>query len=419
MSSSRKKIALSIGKEVPPAENYMTEPGHEIYGSLVFTDEVQRQYLSKDVYKKLHATTMRGEPLDASIADQVAQAMKEWALSHGASHYTHWFIPLTGLGAEKHDSFLETTPSGGAIAEFSGKTLIKGEPDASSFPSGGTRSTFEARGYTAWDPTSAAFIQKEVNGATLTIPTAFVSYTEEALDFKTPLLRSGESLSVQALRLLRLFGNKTAKHVFTNMGPEQEYFLIDRKYYELRPDLVAGGRTLFGAPPYRGQELEDHYFASIRERILAYMMDLDRELWRLGILSKTRHNEVAPAQFEMAPLYEKSSIAADHNMIVMELMRKVALRHGLVCLLHEKPFKGINGSGKHNNWSMGTDEGENLLEPGKTPHANAQFLAFLVAIIAAVDKYAELPSRRHCWPRKRPPIGCQRGPAGHHVHLFG
>ncbi len=390
MSSSRKKVALSIGKEVSPVENYMSEPGHEIFGSLVFTDAVQKQYLSKDVYKKLRATTIKGEPLDPSIADQVAQGMKEWALSHGATHYTHWFIPLTGLGAEKHDSFLEYTADGGAIAEFSGKTLIKGEPDASSFPSGGTRSTFEARGYTAWDPTSSAFIQKELNGATLTIPTAFVSYTEEALDFKTPLLRSVESLSVQALRLLRLFGNKTAKHVFTNMGPEQEYFLIDRKYYELRPDLIAGGRTLFGAPPYRGQELEDHYFGSIRERILAYMMDLDRELWRLGILSKTRHNEVAPAQFEMAPLYEKSSIAADHNMIVMELMRKVALRHGLVCLLHEKPFAGINGNGKHNNWSMGTDEGENLLEPGTTPHANAQFLAFLVAIIAAVDKYAEL-----------------------------
>ena len=390
MSSSRKKVALSIGKEVSPVENYMSEPGHEIFGSLVFTDAVQKQYLSKDVYKKLRATTIKGEPLDPSIADQVAQGMKEWALSHGATHYTHWFIPLTGLGAEKHDSFLENTPDGGAIAEFSGKTLIKGEPDASSFPSGGTRSTFEARGYTAWDPTSSAFIQKELNGATLTIPTAFVSYTEEALDYKTPLLRSVESLSVQALRLLRLFGNKTAKHVFTNMGPEQEYFLIDRKYYELRPDLIAGGRTLFGAPPYRGQELEDHYFGSIRERILAYMMDLDRELWRLGILSKTRHNEVAPAQFEMAPLYEKSSIAADHNMIVMELMRKVALRHGLVCLLHEKPFAGINGNGKHNNWSMGTDEGENLLEPGNTPHANAQFLAFLVAIISAVDKYAEL-----------------------------
>src|SRR5579871_4792574 len=389
-TSPRKNVALSLGKEIPPAENYKAEPGHEIYGSLVFNDVAQKEYLSKEVYKKLKATTKKGEALDASIADAVAQGMRKWALAHGASHYTHWFIPLTGLSAEKHDTFLEPTADGGALAEFDGKILVKGEPDASSFPSGGSRATFEARGYTAWDPTSPAFIQQEVNGATLTIPTAFVSYTEEALDHKTPLLRSMESLSTQALRLLRVFGNKTAKHVFTTMGPEQEYFLIDRKYFELRPDLIAGGRTLFGAPPYRGQELEDHYFGAIRERILAYMMDLDRELWRLGIPAKTRHNEVAPAQFEMAPIFEKSSVAADHNMIVMELLRRIALRHDLVCLLHEKPFAGINGNGKHNNWSMATDEGENLLEPGKTPHANAQFLAFLVATIAAVDKYAEL-----------------------------
>jgi glutamine synthetase len=390
MSSLRKKIAVSLEKEMPPVEEYKSKPGTEIYGSLVFNDDAQKQYLSKDVYKKLKATTLKYEALDPSIADQVAQGMKEWALSHGATHYTHWFVPMTGLTAEKHDSFLDPTVEGGAVAEFEGKTLIKGEPDASSFPSGGTRATFEARGYTAWDPTSPAFIQEGVNGATLTIPTAFVSYTGEALDFKTPLLRSVEALSVQALRLLKIFGNKTAKHVYTTMGPEQEYFLIDRKYYELRPDLIAGGRTLFGAPPYRGQELEDHYFGSIRERILAFMMDLDREMWRLGIPSKTRHNEVAPAQFEMAPIFEKSSLAADHNMIVMELMRHIATRHGLVCLLHEKPFAGINGSGKHNNWSMSTDENENLLEPGKTPHENAQFLAFLVATIAAVDKYAEL-----------------------------
>ncbi len=390
MSNLRKKIAISLDKEMPPIEEYKAKPGSEIYGSLVFNDIAQKQFLSKDVYKKLRATTLKGEALDPSIANQVAQGMKEWALSHGVSHYTHWFIPLTGLGAEKHDTFLEPTGDGGALAEFDGKTLIKGEPDASSFPSGGTRATFEARGYTAWDPTSPAFIQEEVNGATLTIPTAFVSYTGEALDFKTPLLRSVEALSVHALRLLRVFGNKTAKHVYTTMGPEQEYFLIDRKYFELRPDLIAGGRTLFGAPPYRGQELEDHYFGAIRERILAFMMDLDRELWRLGIPSKTRHNEVAPAQFEMAPIFEKSSIAADHNMIVMELMRRIALRHGLVCLLHEKPFAGINGNGKHNNWSMSTDENENLLEPGTTPHENAQFLAFLVATISAVDKYAEL-----------------------------
>ena len=390
MSNLRKKIAIFLEKEMPPIEEYKAKSGADIYGSLVFNDVAQKQYLSKDVYKKLKATALKYEALDPSIADQVAQGMKEWALSHGVSHYTHWFIPLTGLGAEKHDTFLEPTGDGGALAEFDGKTLIKGEPDASSFPSGGTRSTFEARGYTAWDPTSPAFIQEEVNGATLTIPTAFVSYTGEALDFKTPLLRSVEALSVQALRLLRVFGNKTAKHVYTTMGPEQEYFLIDRKYFELRPDLIAGGRTLFGAPPYRGQELEDHYFGAIRERILAFMMDLDRELWRLGIPSKTRHNEVAPAQFEMAPIFEKSSLAADHNMIVMELMRRIAIRHGLVCLLHEKPFAGINGNGKHNNWSMSTDENENLLEPGKTPHENAQFLAFLVATIAAVDKYAEL-----------------------------
>ncbi len=390
MSNLRKKIAISLEKEMPPVEEYKTKPGTEIYGSLVFNDSAQKEYLSKEAYKKLRATTLRGEALDPSIADQVAQGMKKWALSHGVTHYTHWFIPLTGLGAEKHDSFLDPTAEGGTVAEFDGKTLIKGEPDASSFPSGGTRSTFEARGYTAWDPTSSAFIQEGINGATLTIPTAFVSYTGEALDFKTPLLRSVEALSVQAIRLLKLFGNKTAKHVFTNMGPEQEYFLIDRQYFELRPDLIAGGRTLFGAPPYRGQELEDHYFGAIKERILAFMMDLDRELWRLGIPSKTRHNEVAPAQFEMAPIFEKSSIAADHNMMVMELMRRIAIRHGLVCLLHEKPFAGINGNGKHNNWSMSTNENENLLDPGKTPHDNAQFLAFLVATISAVDKYAEL-----------------------------
>jgi glutamine synthetase len=410
VGTTRKKIALMLGNEQSPIEEYKSLPAQEIYGSLVFNDIAQKQYLSKDVYKKLRATTLKGEPLDPSIADQVAQGMKEWALAHGASHYTHWFIPLTGIGAEKHDTFLEPTSEGGALAEFDGKTLIKGEPDASSFPSGGTRATFEARGYTAWDPTSPAFIQQEVNGATLTIPTAFVSYTEEALDLKTPLLRSMESLSTQAVRLLRIFGNKTAKHVFTTMGPEQEYFLIDRKYYEQRPDLIAGGRTLFGAPPYRGQELEDHYFGAIRERILAYMMDLDRELWRLGIPSKTRHNEVAPAQFEMAPLFEKSSVAADHNMIVMELMRRVALRHGLVCLLHEKPFAGINGSGKHNNWSMATDEGENLLNPGNTPHDNAQFLAFLVATISAVDKYAELLRIGICGPGNDHRLGANEAP---------
>ncbi len=390
MPTARKRIALTIEREVPQRQDYRNLPAQKIYGSLVFNDAAQKQYLSKDVYKKLRATTQRGEPLDASISNQVAQGLQEWALEHGASHYTHWFVPMTGLTAEKHDTFLEPTGDGSASVEFSGKTLIKGEPDASSFPSGGTRATFEARGYTVWDPSSPPYIQEEVNGATLTIPTAFVSYTGEALDHKTPLLRSGEALSKQAVRLLRVFGNTDANHVFTTLGPEQEYFLIDRKYYELRPDLIAGGRTLFGAPPFRGQELEDHYFGAIRERILAFMMDLDRELWRLGIPAKTRHNEVAPAQFELAPMFEKTSLGADHNMTVMEIMRRVALRHDLVCLLHEKPFAGINGSGKHNNWSMSTDTGENLLEPGKTPHANAQFLAFLVATVAAVDEYAEL-----------------------------
>jgi glutamine synthetase len=390
MSNSRQKVVLELQKYAKSEEDYVGQPGTQIYGELVFNDDAQQKFLSKDIYKKLKATAASGDPLDASIANQVAQGIKEWALSHGATHYTHWFIPLTDLAAAKHDTFLEPTANGGAIAEFDGKTLIKGEPDASSFPSGGTRATFEARGYTAWDPTSPAFLIKEGNGATLYIPTAFVSYTEEALDHKTPLLRSVEALSTQALRALRLFGNTTSKRVFTTMGPEQEYFLVDRRFYELRPDLIATGRTLFGAAPYRGQELEDHYFASIRERILAYMQDLDRELWRLGIPSKTRHNEVAPAQFEMAPLFEKSSVAADHNMLVMELMRRVALRHDLVCLLHEKPFAGINGSGKHNNWSMSTDKNENLLDPGHTPHENAQFLFFLVAVVSAVDKYSEL-----------------------------
>jgi glutamine synthetase len=389
MPTARKRIAVSLERETPPIEDYRANPAQEIYGKLVFNDAAQKQYLSKDVYKKLRATTLKGLPLDASIADQVAQGMREWALAHGASHYTHWFVPMTGLTAEKHDAFLEPVAEGGCITEFVGKTLVRGEPDASSFPSGGTRATFEARGYTVWDPSSPAFIQEEVNGATLTIPTAFVSYTTEALDQKTPLLRSIEALSTQAVRLLRLFGNTSSNRVFTTLGPEQEYFLIDRKYYELRPDLIACGRSLFGAAPYRGQELEDHYFGAIRERILAFMMDLDRTLWKLGIPAKTRHNEVAPAQFELAPMFERATLSADHNMVVMEVMRRTALRHDLVCLLHEKPFAGINGSGKHNNWSMSTED-ENLLDPGNTPHKNAQFLAFLVATISAVDEYAGL-----------------------------
>jgi glutamine synthetase len=392
MSVIRKKIALQLGNEKTEFEDFKGEPADKIYGSLVFGEKAQKEYLSKDVYKKLRATIVMGDALDSSIADQVAQGMKEWALDHGASHYTHWFVPMTGLSAEKHDSFISYVGSGdeGVIMDFNGKTLIKGEPDASSFPSGGIRATFEARGYTAWDPSSPAFLQENRNGATLTIPTAFVSYTEEALDHKTPLLRSQEALATQALRLLKLFGNKSTKRVFTTLGPEQEYFLIDRRYFEQRPDLVATGRTLFGAPPFRGQELEDHYFGPIKERVLDFMMDFDRELFRLGIPAKTRHNEVAPAQFELAPIFERSTVAADHNTVTMETMKRVALRHGLSCLLHEKPFAGINGSGKHNNWSMSTDDGENLLEPGHTPHENAQFLAFLVAIISAVDKYAEL-----------------------------
>jgi glutamine synthetase len=410
MTTARQKIALNISSHPASAEDYTGKPGQEIFGELVFNDAAQKKYLSKDIYKKLKATTTAGDALDASIADQVAQGMKEWALSLGASHYTHWFIPLTGGSAEKHDTFLEPSSEGSAIAEFDGKTLIKGEPDASSFPSGGTRATFEARGYTAWDPTSPAFIMKEVNGATLYIPTAFVSYTEEALDHKTPLLRSMEALSTQAIRVLKLFGNTTAKRVFTTMGPEQEYFLIDRRYFEQRPDLIAAGRTLFGCQPYRGQELEDHYFGSIRERILAFMMDFARECWRLGIPAKTRHNEVAPAQFEIAPIFEKSSVASDHNMLVMELLRRIALRHGLVCLLHEKPFAGINGNGKHNNWSMATNENENLLEPGHSPHSNAQFLAFLTATISAVDKYAELLRIGICGPGNDHRLGANEAP---------
>ena len=316
--------------------------------------------------------------------------MKEWALAHGATHYTHWFVPMTGSTAEKHDSFL--TPSGEAatIAEFSGKNLLQGEPDASSFPSGGIRATFEARGYTAWDVTSPIFLQVEPNGVTLTIPTAYVSFTGEALDYKIPLLRSQDALGKQALRILRWFGNNSATRVFTNIGPEQEYFLVDRRLAEQRPDLLLTGRTLFGAPSPKGQELEDQYFGPIRERILAFMMDLDRELWRLGIPAKTRHNEVAPAQFEMAPVYEATSVGSDHNMVVMATMRKLALQHGLMLLIHEKPFAGINGSGKHNNWSMSTDSGENLLDPGTDPHANAQFLAFLLAVIRAVNVHADL-----------------------------
>jgi glutamine synthetase len=390
VTARQKAIEAIANLRVASTQDYLENAGEDIYGEYVFGEAAQRQYLAKPVFKKLRKTIEGHEPFDPAIADAVAQGVKEWAMAHGASHYTHWFVPMTGGSAEKHDSFLSPAGDGQTIAEFSGKGLIQGEPDASSFPSGGIRSTFEARGYTAWDVTSPIFLQVEPNGVTLTIPTGFVSYTGEALDHKIPMLRSQEALGKQALRVLKWFGNDTTKRVFTNIGPEQEYFLVDRRLAEQRPDLILTGRTLFGAPSPKGQELEDQYFGSIRERILAFMMDLDRELWRLGIPSKTRHNEVAPAQFEMAPVYEATSVGSDHNMIVMSTMKRIAHKHDLMFLVHEKPFTGINGSGKHNNWSMGTDDGENLLEPGNNPHDNAQFLAFLAAIIRAVNVHADL-----------------------------
>lgn len=357
-----------------------------IFGENVFDCSVMKARLPKNVYKKLKKTIDEGVVLDPSIADVVANAMKDWAVEKGATHYTHWFQPMTGSTAEKHDAFISPTDDGKVILEFSGKELIKGEPDASSFPSGGIRATFEARGYTAWDCTSPAFIRDNV----LCIPTAFVSYTGEALDKKTPLLRSMDALSAQALRVLKLFGNTTAKRVITTVGPEQEYFLIDKKYYDQRKDLIFAGRTLFGAMPPKGQELEDHYFGSIKERIAAFMKEVNEELWKLGVRAKTEHNEVAPGQFEIAPIFNTTNVSTDHNQLVMDTLKKVANRHGLVCLLHEKPFAGINGSGKHNNWSMSTDDGQNLLEPGTNPHENAQFLIFLCAVIKAVDTYPEL-----------------------------
>ncbi|MDD5864435.1 MAG: glutamine synthetase III [Firmicutes bacterium] len=358
----------------------------DYFGCLVFDDRVMKANLSADVYASLRKTIDEGAKLDASVANAVASAMKDWAVAHGATHYTHWFQPLTGVTAEKHDSFISPAPDGGVIMDFSGKELIKGEPDASSFPSGGLRATFEARGYTAWDPTSYAFIK----GKTLCIPTAFCSYGGEALDKKTPLLRSMEALNRQALRILRLFGNTDVKCVRTSVGPEQEYFLIDKEMYEKRKDLVYTGRTLFGAKSPKGQEMDDHYFGVIKPRVAAFMEDLNKELWKLGILAKTEHNEVAPAQHELAPIYTTTNIATDHNQLTMEIMQKVAAKHGLVCLLHEKPFAGVNGSGKHNNWSMATDTGVNLLSPGETPYENAQFLLFLCAVIKAVDDYQDL-----------------------------
>lgn len=358
----------------------------DYFGSMVFDDRVMRATLSADVYRSLKRTIDRGSQLDISVANAVANAMKDWAVAHGATHYTHWFQPLTGITAEKHDSFITPAPDGRVIMEFSGKELIKGEPDASSFPSGGLRATFEARGYTAWDPTSYAFIK----GKTLCIPTAFCSYGGEALDKKTPLLRSMEALNRQAMRILKLFGNTNVKCVRTSVGPEQEYFLIDKEMYDKRKDLIYTGRTLFGAKAPKGQELDDHYFGVIKPRVEEYMADLNEELWKLGVLAKTEHNEVAPAQHELAPIYSTTNIATDHNQLTMEIMQKVASRHGLVCLLHEKPFAGVNGSGKHNNWSMATDKGVNLLTPGETPHENAQFLLFLCAVLKAVDDYQDL-----------------------------
>ena len=358
----------------------------EYFGCLVFDDRVMKANLSAKVYQSLKKTIDEGAQLDISVANAVAAAMKEWAVANGATHYTHWFQPLTGITAEKHDSFISPSPDGGVIMEFSGKELIQGEPDASSFPSGGLRATFEARGYTAWDPTSYAFIK----GKTLCIPTAFCSYGGEALDKKTPLLRSMEALNKQALRILHLFGNDDVKCVRTSVGPEQEYFLIDKEMYDKRPDLRFTGRTLFGAKPSKGQEMDDHYFGVIKPRVAAYMEELNEELWKLGILAKTEHNEVAPAQHELAPIYSTTNIATDHNQLTMEIMQKVAAKHGLVCLLHEKPFAGVNGSGKHNNWSMATDAGVNLLSPGETPYENAQFLLFLCAVIKAVDDYQDL-----------------------------
>ncbi len=374
--------AMSNSNSVPPLT--------EIYGSNVFSEAVMRERLPKNVFKAIKKTIDEGTELDSTIAEVVANAMKDWAIEKGATHFTHWFQPMTGVTAEKHDSFISPTPDGRVIMEFSGKELIKGEPDASSFPSGGLRATFEARGYSVWDATSPAFLKEDLAGVTLCIPTAFCSYTGEALDKKTPLLRSMEALSKQAVRVLKLFGNNQVKKVTTTVGAEQEYFLVDRDLFLQRPDLIYAGRTLYGAMAPKGQELEDHYFGSLKERIALFMKELDEELWKMGVSAKTKHNEVAPAQHEMAPIFATTNIATDHNQLTMETLKRVALRHDLVCLIHEKPFAGVNGSGKHNNWSMSADDGQNLLDPGHTPHDNAQFLTFLCAVIKAVDEYADL-----------------------------
>ena len=365
----------------------------EIFGENVFNDAVMQERLPKKVYRELKKTIQEGKELETSIADVVAHEMKEWAIEKGATHYSHWFQPLTGATAEKHDAFISAPKQDGKVLmEFSGKELVKGEPDASSFPSGGLRATFEARGYTAWDCTSPAFVKKDAegNGAILYIPTAFCSYNGEALDQKTPLLRSMEAIDKEAMRLLRLFGNTTSSKVIPSVGAEQEYFLVDREKYLKRKDLVFTGRTLFGAMPPKGQELDDHYFGAIRERIAAFMKDVNKELWKLGVSAKTQHNEVAPAQHELAPIYAQCNVAVDHNQLVMETLKQVAYKHNLQCLLHEKPFAGVNGSGKHNNWSLTTDDGINLLDPGKTPHDNIQFLLVLTCVLRAVDRHAKL-----------------------------
>jgi len=388
----------------------LTSPDNQVFGANVFSSAVQRQRLPKDVFRRLQHTLARGDALDTTLADAVALAMKEWALEKGATHYTHWFQPLTGSTAEKHDSFYAPTGEGTALAEFTGKELIQGEPDASSFPTGGIRATFEARGYTAWDPTSPAFILENPNGALLCIPTAFASWTGEALDHKIPLLRSMDALSKSAMRALKLFGNADASRVFTTVGPEQEYFLIDEQYYFERPDLVTTDRTLFGAKPPKGHELDDHYFGSIPERILAYMLDVERELAKLGVPVKTRHNEVAPNQYEIAPIFENSNVGSDHQQLTMQVMQNVARRYGLVCLLHEKPFAGVNGSGKHNNWSMGTDAGENLLEPGDTPHENLQFLFFCAAVMQAVNRHQGLLRASIASPGQDHRLGANEAP---------
>ncbi|MBA2303652.1 MAG: glutamine synthetase III [Acidobacteria bacterium] len=377
--------AIAPAQPRPAGQRKATEE----FGSLTFSEEVQRARLPKDVYRALRRAVAQGEPIEANVADIIASALKDWAVEHGATHYTHWFQPLTGITAEKHDSFLSPSADGRAVAEFSGKELVRGEPDASSFPSGGMRSTFEARGYTAWDPTSPPWLLVTGNGVTLVIPTAFVSWTGEALDKKTPLLRSMESLSKQAVRILRLFGSK-AQRVTATCGPEQEYFLVDRQFYFARPDLINSGRTLFGARPPKGQEMEDHYFGSIPDRVLAFMMEVERELYKVGVPLKTRHNEVAPGQYEVAPIFENANVATDHQMMTMEMLRRIAPKYGLACLMHEKPFAGVNGSGKHLNWSMADELGNNLLNPGDTPHENIQFLVFCAAVIRAVNKFQGL-----------------------------